>query len=150
MKHFVRLLLLLICAISAPAQAQIQEEIRGIFYVFTREANAHNTASVGQMLLDSQEFTWTSLKGAPVKGRDAALLYLNGIFRSTWRIEPNLPALNITTQGLTSARLQVPVRFTFGEPGNAPETTACLMTQVFVSTPIGWRISSIAISPLPN
>ena len=69
MKRFIGLLLVLMCAMTAPAQAQIQDEVRGMFNVFAREANAHNVGSVGQMLLDSQEFSWVPNRGAPVKGQ---------------------------------------------------------------------------------
>lgn len=148
MKRFFALLVVWMCAMTAPAQAQVQDEVRGMFNVFAREANAHNIGSVGQMLLDSQEFSWVPQRGAPVKGRDAALLYLNGIFRGTWRIEANLPAMNITTPALNSAQLQVPVRLTFGEAGKQPESESYLLTQVYVSTPIGWRIASITMAPL--
>ncbi|NBR28034.1 MAG: hypothetical protein EBT83_06425 [Betaproteobacteria bacterium] len=148
MKRFTRLLLVLMCVLAAPAHAQIQDEVRGMFNVFAREANARSVASVGQMLLDSQEFSWQPQRGAPVKGRDSALAYLNGIFRGTWRIEANMPAMAITTQGTTSAQLQVPVRLTFGEAGKPPESDFYLQTQVYVSTPIGWRIASITMTPL--
>ena len=148
MKRFVGLLLVLMCAIAAPAQAQIQDEVRGMFNVFAREANARNIGSVGQMLLDSQEFSWVPHRGAPIKGRDAALLYLNRIFRGTWRIEANLPAMAATTPAPNSAQLQVPVRLTFGEAGRQPESEFYLLTQVYVTTPIGWRIASISMAPL--
>jgi hypothetical protein len=133
---------------TAPAQAQIQDEVRGMFNVFAREANAHNVGSVGQMLLDSQEFSWVPNRGAPVRGRDAALLYLNGIFRGTWRIEANLSAMAVTTPAPNSSQLQVPVRLTFGEAGKPPESEFYLLTQVYVTTPIGWRIASITMAPL--
>jgi hypothetical protein len=148
MKRFFALLLLWICAMTAPAQAQIQDEVRGMFNVFAREANAHNVGSVGQMLLDSQEFSWVPNRGAPVRGRDAALLYLNGIFRGTWRIEANLSAMAVTTPAPNSSQLQVPVRLTFGEAGKPPESEFYLLTQVYVTTPIGWRIASITMAPL--
>ena len=148
MKRFFALLVVWMCAMTAPAQAQVQDEVRGMFNVFAREANAHNIGSVGQMLLDSQEFSWVPNRGAPVKGRDAALLYLNGIFRGTWRIEANLPAMAVTTPAPNSAQLQVPVRLTFGEAGKPPESEFYLLTQVYVTTPIGWRIASITMAPL--
>ena len=148
MKRFFALLLVWICAPAAPAQAQLQDEVRGMFNVFAREANAHSVASVGQMLLDSQEFSWQPQRGAPIKGRDSALLYLSGIFRGTWRLEANTPAMAVTMPGPNSAQLQVPVRLTFGEAGRQPESEFYLLTQVYVTTPIGWRIASISMAPL--
>jgi len=148
MKRFFALLLVWICATAAPAQAQLQDEVRGMFNVFAREANAHSVGSVGQMLLDSQEFSWQPQRGAPIKGRDSALLYLNSIFRGTWRLEANAPAMAVTTPGPNSAQLQVPVRLTFGEAGKQPESEFYLLTQVYVTTPIGWRIASISMAPL--
>jgi hypothetical protein len=150
MKRFTRLLFVLLCVMVAPAHAQLQDEVRGMFNIFAREANAHSIASVGQMLLDSQEFSWVPQRGAPVRGRDSALVYLNSIFHGTWRIEANLPAMAVTTPNPTSAQLQVPVRLTFGEAGEPPESDFYLLTQVYVRTPIGWRIASIAMAPLPR
>jgi len=147
-KRFTRLLFVMMCVLVAPAHAQIQEEVRGMFNVLTHEANSHSVASVGQMLLDSQEFSWTPHRGAPVKGRDSALAYLSGIFRGTWRIEANMPAMAVTTPAQGSAQMQVPVRLTFGGAGKPPESEFFLLTQVYVSTPIGWRIASIQMTPL--
>lgn len=148
MKLLARLLIITFCAIAAPVHAQIQDEVRGMFNVFAREANAHSVGAVGQMLLDSQEFSWVPQRGNPVRGREAALLYLNSIFRGTWRIEANLPAMAVTTPAPNSAQMQVPVRLTFGDAGRPPESEFFLLTQIYVNTPIGWRIASITMAPL--
>ena len=54
----------------------------------------------------------------------------------------------VTTPAPNSAQLQVPVRLTFGEAGKPPESEFYLLTQVYVTTPIGWRIASITMAPL--
>ena len=135
---------------AAPAQAQVQDEIRGMFNMFVRESNAHNVAAVGQMLHDSSDFLWVSPRGAAAHGRDATLQSLTTAFGGIWRIEPDLSALKITLLGDSALRLNVPVQLTVGGADKQAQAEPYLLTQVYVKTPLGWRISSVVPAPLPR
>ena len=41
------------------------------------------------------------------------------------------------------AQLYVPILFTIGGPGAAPQPTRFLMNQTLVKTPTGWKVASI-------
>jgi hypothetical protein len=150
MKFFAGMLFAVVAAFAAPAQAQVQDEIRGLFNIFVRESNAHNVAAVGQMLHDSRDFLWVAPRGAAVTGRDAALQSIATAYRGTWRIEPEFAALKITLLGDSALRLHVPVRLTVGEMDKPPQSEPYLLTQVYVKTPLGWRISSVVPAPLQH
>lgn len=147
MNVLLRLLVVALCGIAAPAQAQVQDELRGLFNVFVRESNARNVAAVGQLLLDSREFAWVAPKTPDIQGRDAALQFLTTAFKGVWRIEPDPKTLTITSLTADSARLQVAVRHAAGAPDSQPQTEAALLTQTYVKTALGWRIAKIALAP---
>ncbi len=146
-KTLYAIFLFALTALSNPAQAQVQDEIRALFNHFIRECNAHNAAAVGQMLHDSRDFLWVGPRGAPVIGRDSTLQALTTAFRGNWRIEPELSALKITPLGDSAVRLHVPVKYTIGD---AAQTEPYLLTQVYVKTVLGWIISSSVPVPLPR
>jgi ketosteroid isomerase-like protein len=148
MKILIGLLSVVLLNFAAPARAEVQDDIRMLFNQFVRESNAHNVAAVGQLLQDSNDFYWIPPHGAPVLGRDAALQQLTGTFRGAWRIEPDMAALKITALCDSAARLQVPARYTVGDGITAANSMNCILTQVYIKTAIGWRISSIV--PVPQ
>jgi hypothetical protein len=47
------------------------------------------------------------------------------------------------------AQIYVPIIFTIGAPGQAPQQTRFLMNQLIVKTPSGWRVSAILPIPAP-
>ena len=151
MKLFIRLLLVTLCGIAAPAQAQAQvpEEIRGLFNIFVRESNARNVAAVGQLMHDSRDLLWVSPRGCVAHGRDAALQVLTSSAATPWRMEPDFAALRVTSLGETALRLSVPVKITNGSDP-AAKAEPYLLTQEFVKTALGWRISSSVPAPLAN
>ena len=147
MKTIMRLLLATALGFAVPVHAQVQDDIRALFDVFVRDINAHDVAAVGQMLQDSRDFLWLPPHGAPLLGRDAALQRLTRDFSGTWRIEPDLSALKIVPLGDSAARLHVPARYTFGDTGKPAQIEPYLLTQTYVKTALGWRLSSVV--PVP-
>ena len=147
MTALLRLLVVFLCGMTAPAQAQVQDELRGLFNVFVREANSRNVAAVGQLLLDSRDFSWVAPRRPTIQGRDAALLHLTTAFRGHWNIEPDLKTLTITALTADSAKLQVAARHAAGAPGSAPQAETIQLTQTYVKTSLGWRISTMEFAP---
>ena len=76
-------------------------------------------------------------------GLEPALKRFATLYEGTWRLEPEAPALKITMLGDRTAQIYVPSLFTIGAAGQPAQPTRFLMNMVLVTTPAGWRVSSI-------
>jgi ketosteroid isomerase-like protein len=149
MKQAVRLLLVILALAAAPlAPASPPEDVRQTFDRFVAAQNAHDLRAVEALLFDSPDFLWIT-RGTPVWGRDAALKRFTALYAGTWQLTPEAGGLKVVMLGDNAAQLFVPISFSIGAPGQAPQTTRFLMNQVFVKTPAGWKVSAILPIPAP-
>ncbi len=134
---------------SPAVKAQVSEdEVRATFDRFIGAQNAHDTAAVGSLLVESPDFLWIT-RGAPVWGREAALKRFTALYQGTWHLEPDASGLRVMMLGEGSAQIYVPITFTIGAPGQPAQAARFLMNQVLVKTSAGWRVSSILPIPGP-
>src|SRR5687768_2595515 len=82
-------------------------------------------------------------------GREAALQRFKALYQETWQLAPESAALKVVMLGDNAAQRFVPIVFSVGAPGQAPQTTRFLMSQVFVKLPAGWKVSAILPIPVP-
>jgi uncharacterized protein (TIGR02246 family) len=149
MRNAVRLLLAALAVAAVPsAPASPPEEVRQTFDRFVAAQNAHDLRAVEALLLDSPDFLWIT-RGTPIWGREAALKRFKALYEGTWQLAPDASALKVAMLGDNAAQLFVPISFSIGAPGQAPQTTRFLMNQVLVKTPAGWRVSAILPIPAP-
>jgi hypothetical protein len=103
---------------------------------------------VEALLLASADFLWIT-RGTPIWGREAALKRFKALYEGTWQLVPEAAALKVIMLGEGAAQLFVPISFSIGAAGQAPQTTRFLMNQVLIKTPAGWKVSAILPIPAP-
>ena len=130
------------------AAAAPEEEVRTTFERFVAAQNAHDLKAVESLLLSSPSFLWIT-RGTPVWGMEAALKRFASLYEGTWRLEPDASAFKVTMLGDRAAQIYVPILFSIGAAGQPAQSTRFLMNMVLVSTPAGWRVSSILPIPAP-
>lgn len=126
--------------------AGTEAEVKGVFRKFIAAQNAHDIITVGGILRDSADFLWITV-GTPIWGREAALLRFEENYRGTWLIEPRFDEVKITRLSFGVVQLFAPAVFTIAPSGQSAQPKNFLITQVYVKTADGWKISSIV--PLP-
>jgi ketosteroid isomerase-like protein len=144
----VRFILITLALAAAPFAAASADEVRQTFERFVAAQNAHDVKAVEGLLLDSPDFLWIT-RGTPVWGREAALKRFQALYAGTWQLTPEAGALKLVMLGDNAAQLFVPIAFSIGAPGQAPQTTRFLMNLVLVKTPPGWKVSAILPIPAP-
>lgn len=130
-----------------PAQASDEDEIKSTFERFVSAQNAHDLASVGDLLLDSPDFLWIT-RGTPIWGRKAALEKFDSLYKGTWKLNPDLANLKVIPLSRTSVQIFIPITFNIGAAGQPAPDMPFLMNETLVKTPSGWRIASILPIPL--
>jgi hypothetical protein len=149
MRKAVRLLLTALALSAAPLTlAAPPEEVRQAFDRFVAAQNAHDLRAVEGLLLDSPDFLWIT-RGMPIWGREAALKRFRALYEGTWQLAPEAGALKVVLLSDNVAQLFVPIAFSIGAAGQAPQATRFLMNQVLVKTPTGWKVSAILPIPAP-
>lgn len=149
MTQAVRFLLVTLVIAAAPlASASPQDEVRQAFERFVAAQNTHDINAVEELLLDSPDSLWIT-RGTPIWGREAAIKRFKALYEGTWRLTPESGALKVVMLGENAAQLFVPISFSIGMPGQAPQNTRFLMNQVLVKTPAGWKVSAILPIPAP-
>lgn len=121
-------------------------EVKATFERFVVAQNAHDAAAVEALLSDSDSFLWIT-RGTAVWGRAQALARFRALYGGTWQLDPDMEAFRVTVAEEGVAVLFVPVVFTIGAAGEAPQKSQFLMNQVLRKGPGGWRIASIL--PIP-
>jgi ketosteroid isomerase-like protein len=144
----VRSILITLAVAAAPLAAASPDEVRQTFERFVAAQNAHDVKAVEGLLLDSPDFLWIT-RGTPIWGREAALKRFKALYEGTWQLAPEAGALKAVMLGEGTAQLFVPVLFSIGAPGQAPQSTRFLLNQVLVKTPTGWKVSAILPIPAP-
>ena len=139
---------LALTALPVLAAAAPEAEVRATFDRFVGAQNAHDLKAVESLLLDSPNFLWIT-RGTPIWGAEEALKRFAALYEGTWRLEADASALKLTMLGDRAAQIYVPILFTIGAAGQPAQPTRFLMNMVLVTTPGGWRVSSILPIPAP-
>ena len=134
--------------VSRQALAAPEDDVRAGFERFVVAQNAHDSATVRELLLDSPTFLWIT-RGAPIWGREAALKRFETLYLGSWKLAPDSSGMKVALLGDTTAQLYVPIMFTIGPPGQPAPDTPFLMNQTWVKTGSGWRIATILPIPVP-
>jgi hypothetical protein len=82
-------------------------------------------------------------------GRDAALKRFEENYRGTWRLEPKFDEVQVTEIAPGVVRVFAPSVFTIAAAGQDPQPRRFLLTQVYVKTAEGWRLSTLLPFPTP-
>lgn len=130
------------CGLPIAARAATEDEVRASFERFVQVQNAHDLKALEGLLADSPRFLWIT-RGNAIWGRDAALKQFGTLYQGTWQLEPEPGGLYVVPLAADVAQLHVPVRFTIGPAGQAPQVTRFLLNQVLVRSEGSWRVMSI-------
>lgn len=143
------LLLTLLPAFTLPTQAAgVEDEVRAAFERFVEVQNRHDAQALAGILSDTPQFLWIT-RGNVIWGNDAALKRFRTLYEGTWKLEPDLAELRIVPLADGVAQLHVPVTFTTGAAGQAPQTVRMFLNQVLVKREGRWRVASILPIPAP-
>ena len=148
MKLVLAMLLAVSALFSHHAFAAPEEEVRAGFERFVVAQNAHDSAAVRELLLDSPTFLWVT-RGTPIWGREAALKRFEVLYQGTWKLTPDNSGMKVTLLSDTTALLYVPIMFNIGAPGQPAADALFLMNQTWVKGPSGWRIATVLPIPVP-
>ena len=122
MKLAFALLFAVSALVSRQAYAAPEDEVRAGFERFVAAQNAHDSAAVRELLLDSPTFLWIT-RGTPIWGREAALKRFEVLYQGTWKLAPDSSGMKVALLSDTTAQLYVPIMYTIGPPGQpAPDT----------------------------
>jgi len=139
---------LMFLTVGGSARAGTEDEVKAIFGKFIAAQNAHDLKTVGEILQDSPQFLWIT-RNAPIWGRDSALKRFEENYQGTWLLEPKFDEIKITELSPGVAQLFVPAVFTIAPAGQTAQPRRFLLTQVYVKTASGWRLSTILPFPVP-
>jgi Domain of unknown function (DUF4440) len=134
--------------LTSATRAAAEDEVRTTFERFVAAQNAHDIKTVESLLLGSPDFLWIT-RGAAVWGHEAAIKRFTVLYQGAWRLEPEASNLRIAFPGAGVAQVHVPIIFTIGTAGQTPQQTRFLMNLILVTTPNGWKVSSILPIPAP-
>jgi len=127
---------------GAMSAASVQDEARQFFERFVAAQNAHDLATVGSMLWDSEDFLWVT-RGVQVRGSKTALNVFDSYYTGTWHLDPDTNQLQATALPNGTVQILVPVTFTRGEPGQTAQQATFLISQTIIRDPTGWHVATI-------
>jgi len=127
---------------GAAAVAGVEDEVRASFERFVQVQNTHDSKALEGLLADSAGFLWIT-RGTAIWGRDAALLQFAKLYAGTWRLDPEYGGMRVVTISEDVAQIHVPVQFTTGAAGQAPQVARLYLNQVLVRSGGAWRVMSI-------
>ncbi|MDM0104639.1 nuclear transport factor 2 family protein [Variovorax sp. J22R24] len=130
-----------LCA-GGTACAAADDEVRAAFERFVQVQNAHDAKALEGILADSAGFLWIT-RGTVIWGRDGALQQFARLYAGTWRLEPEYGNLRVVAISDDVAQIHVPVQFTTGAAGQAPQVARLYLNQVLVRSGGAWRVMSI-------
>lgn len=136
------------CMCAGTARAAVEDEVRQTFERFVQVQNTHDAKALESLLVDSAGFLWIT-RGTVIWGRDGALQQFARLYAGTWRLDPEYGALRIVAISDEVAELHVPVQFTTGAAGQAPQVARLFLNQVLVKSGGIWRVMSILPIPAP-
>lgn len=129
-----------------PDTGRVVSEVTAVFRRFMAAQNGHDITTVGEIILDSSDFLWVT-EGTPIWGREAALLRFKEKYRGTWVLDPQYEEIRVFSVSDNVARLFVPAVFKIAPPTQIAQPRSFLVTQFYLMTARGWKISTII--PLP-
>jgi hypothetical protein len=142
-RHLCAVVFLLMMTILGRAHAgPLSEEAREFFVRFVDAQNAHDIDAVRSMIWESPDFLWIS-RGVPIRGSNKALETYGKYFKATWQLKPDLGSFEAAELPGGSVRIVVKVEFIRGEPGQPPQRSDFLISQILVRDAGGFRISTI-------
>jgi uncharacterized protein (TIGR02246 family) len=130
------------------ARAASEDEVKALFAKFIAAQNAHDINAVRDILQDSPQFLWIT-RGVALWGRDAALKRYEENYQGTWRLEPKFDEVQVTEIAPGVVRVFAPSVFTIAPAGQDAQPRRFLLTQVYVKTAEGWRLSTLLPFPTP-
>lgn len=133
---------------GGPAWAGAQDDVLALFRKFIAAQNAHDLNAVAEILQDSPQFLWVT-RGTAVWGRDAALKQFEASYKGTWLLEPKFDEVKVSELSSGVVRVMAPSIFTIAPPGKTAEPRRFLLTQFYVMTPAGWKLSTIVPYAVP-
>jgi uncharacterized protein (TIGR02246 family) len=143
----IALATVLTCGVGK-ARAGSEDEVKALFAKFIAAQNAHDIKAVGDILQDSSQFLWIT-RGVALWGRDAALKRYEANYQGTWRLEPQFDEVQVTEIASGVVRLLAPSVFTIAPAGQVAQPRRFLLTQVYVKTADGWKLSTLLPFPTP-
>jgi len=120
------------------ARAGSEDEVKALFAKFI----------AGDILQDSSQFLWIT-RGVALWGRDAALKRYEENYQGTWRLEPQFDEVQVTEIAPSVVRVLAPSVFTIAPAGQVAQPRRFLLTQVYVKTADGWKLSTLLPFPTP-
>jgi ketosteroid isomerase-like protein len=139
------MLLALVATIGAGWRAQAAANdaaAKTIFEKFVAAQNAHDSDAVKAMLLDSPS-TVLFARGVDTRGRDAVAARFKEYYEGTWHLEPDMSKFRVAVFSNDVVQILVPIVFTRGLPGKAPQQNTFMISQTYVQDANGWHIASI-------
>jgi uncharacterized protein (TIGR02246 family) len=128
------------------AAAGIEDEVKAVFQKFIAAQNAHDLSAARELLQDSPQLLWIA-RGAPIRGRDSVLEGFQKNYEGTWVLEPEFDKTQITVLSSHVVQLFVPAMITIAPKGEVARARRFLLTQIYVSTPLGWKLATIVTIP---
>src|SRR5262245_54078338 len=135
-------------AATGSAWAGAEDDVLAVFRKFIAAQNAHDLNAAGEILQDSPQFLWIT-RGTAVWRRDAALKQFEASYKGTWLLEPKFDEVKVNEVSPGVVRVMAPSIFTIGPPGKTAEPRRFLLTQFYVMTPTGWKLSTIVPYAVP-
>ena len=133
-------------ATTSIAAAGIEDEVKAVFQRFVAAQNAHDIGAAREILQDSPQLLWIA-RGAPVRGRDSVLEGFQKNYEGTWVLAPEFDKTQVTVLSSQVVQLFVPAMITIAPKGEVARARRFLLTQIYVNTPLGWKLATIVTIP---
>lgn len=128
---------------SAPANAaSAVDEAETVFQSFVTAQNAHDAATVESKLWNSPDFLWVT-RGKQIRGTNNAMQVFRSYYAATWQVAPEMESLHAVQLTPDVVQILVPITFTRGNVGEAPQQARFLISQSIIHDASGWHIASI-------
>ena len=129
-------------ALTTPALADTQSEVRTLYDTFVTAQNAHDIDAVRATLSENPDFLWIS-DGRPVWGRDAMLERMAGFQKAeVWRVEPEYAASKVIVLDDDTAVFHIPLLLVLGSKAD-PARLKWLVEVLCHKEADEWRIAGL-------
>jgi uncharacterized protein (TIGR02246 family) len=141
-------MMLLLLTTTVSAGPKPETEVNAVFHSFIAAQNAHDLKKVGSILLDSPHSLWVARSGA-IWGRDAILKRFEQNYHGTWVIKPDYDEVKVIALSPRVVQVFAPASIMISPEGEIAEQHRFLLTQIYVKTPLTWKLASILTLPAP-
>ena len=136
-------LLFLVVTVASGGHAVANEtEARALFTKFVAAQNAHNAGDVKAMLWNSPSMLLFA-RGVETRGPEPVAARFKEYYEGTWHLEPDMSQFRVAAISNDVLQILVPIVFTRGLPGKAPQDSTFLINQTFVRDANAWYVASI-------